>query len=69
MNQLDFDDVVSRGKRRGREAAKRVVEKWSRPLVETQVGRLVQQIAATPEVMELQDPAVMREMEARYGEN
>lgn len=67
MNQFDFEDAIKRGKRRGREAARRAVEKWKRPEMETVIGQIVSKVSNAPELRQMQNPATMREMEERYG--
>jgi len=67
VNQFDFEDAIKRGRRRGREAARRVVEKWKRPEMETVIGQFVSKVSNAPELKDLQNPATMREMEERYG--
>lgn len=69
MNTIDFDDAKTRGIKKGRDAAKRVLEKWNRPKIEMSVGQLMARIRANPDLLAMQPADVMREMEARYGKN
>lgn len=69
MNKLDFDDARERGAKKGRERAKRILEQWNRIENEIAIGQMLERIKANPELMARQDPKVMAEMEARYGES
>jgi len=69
MNIIDFEDARERGKRRGIEAARRVLDRWNRPETETAIGQIISKIKANPDLAAMQNPKALAEMEERYGEN